>query len=223
MAAHPRFQVPFRVKPRYGPAFQVSRHREVVLTAACNRAKGRGRTVYGAAIRPVHIVKFHLGKAARRGRNRVGVPVGIRANQRIIPHVGEQVERLWVGRWPGHENRREPKTLCPVHRALCDERAGGIVVPHSKRKERVLNGAQSIEGEPKVKRHDRATCPVDVTMLSFVLLETRATKLTPELNRNKPCDHSHKCHTNAKAERVTEGRQDPPPSPIVHYDHSCTP
>lgn len=34
----------------------------------------------------------------------------------------------------------------------------GIVVPHSKRKERVLNGAQSIEGEPRVKRHDRANC-----------------------------------------------------------------
>jgi hypothetical protein len=34
-----------------------------------------------------------------------------------------------------------------------------IEVSHSKRKERVLNGAQSIEEEPRVKRHDRATCP----------------------------------------------------------------
>jgi len=34
-----------------------------------------------------------------------------------------------------------------------------IVVSHSKRKERVLNGAQSIEGEPRVEIHDRATCP----------------------------------------------------------------
>ena len=35
----------------------------------------------------------------------------------------------------------------------------GIVVSHSKLKERVLDGAQSIEGEPRVKNHDRATCP----------------------------------------------------------------
>ena len=48
--------------------------------------------------------------------------------------------------------------LCPVHRVLCDERAGGMVLSHSKRKERVLNGARSIEGELSVKELDRATC-----------------------------------------------------------------
>ena len=33
-----------------------------------------------------------------------------------------------------------------------------IHLSHSKRKERVLNGAQSIAGEPKMKVFDRATC-----------------------------------------------------------------
>src|SRR5580658_955280 len=34
--------------------------------------------------------------------------------------------------------------LCPVHRASCDERAGrAFVLSHSKRKERVLNGART--------------------------------------------------------------------------------
>ena len=37
------------------------------------------------------------------------------------------------------------------------DRDGGVVLSHSKRKERVLSGAQSIEGEPGVKELGRAT------------------------------------------------------------------
>jgi hypothetical protein len=44
-----------------------------------------------------------------------------------------------------------------------------IVVSHSKRKERVLNGAPFIEREPKVKRHERATCPLAHLPIHIVL------------------------------------------------------
>jgi len=58
-------------------------------------------------------------------------------------------------------DHRSPKARDRWHPSFVVGRRWGackIVVSHSKRKERVLNGAQFIGGEPRVRRLDRAAC-----------------------------------------------------------------